>query len=73
MKLTDTKLKSRLLSFLVVFICSISSLQAQGFDDDVVDNPPPAASIDHWILPMFVLGLLLVYYFCKKNQNFTTK
>lgn len=42
--------------------------QAQpGFDDgdDVVDVP--AAPIDQWLLPMFVLGLVLVYWYTRKS------
>lgn len=70
MKLTSTKLLSRLLSFLIVFICSISTIQAQDFEDDVIDNPPPVASIDDWVIPMLLLGMVFMYYFYKK-QMFT--
>lgn len=69
MKLISTKLKNRLLSFVVVFICSISRMQAQTFDEDVLDNLEPEASIDHWVFPMLLLGIIIMYYFYKKHQR----
>lgn len=61
--------------FFVVFVCSTISTFAQDeptFEDDVLDNPPPTAPIDFWLLPMIILGLLYAYFFLKKH-NFKLK
>ena len=53
---------------IVTFLFLTQFVQAQpGFDDgdDVVDVP--AAPIDDWVVPMAVLGILLIYYFYKKQ------
>jgi hypothetical protein len=61
--------------FLIVFVCSTLSTFAQDeptFEDDVVDNPPPTAPIDFWLLPMIILCLLYAYFFLKQH-NFKLK
>lgn len=64
-KLNRTKIKYQLV---VILVFLAQFVQAQpGFDDgdDVVDVP--AAPIDDWVVPMGVLGILLIYYFYKKQ------
>ena len=69
MKFQNNSVYKRIFSFLLIFISSISSIKAQGFDDDVIDNPAPAAPIDNWVMPMLLLGILLMFYFYKKRQT----
>ena len=59
--------RNRIQYQLVVTVLFLAQfVQAQpGFDDDTVDVP--AAPIDDWVLPMGVLGILLIYYFYKKQ------
>ena len=59
--------------YVLVFICSITTIQAQNFDDDVVDNPAPAAPIDNWLVPMFVIGVVLVYYIYRRQSTVTPR
>ena len=57
---------------LVFFIEQL--LQAQpGFDngDDVQDVP--AAPIDNWLIPMFVVGVVLVYYIYRRQLTVTPR
>lgn len=37
------------------------------------DPGAPTAPIDDWVLPMFIIGLLLVYYFYRKYQYSISK
>ena len=59
--------RNRIQYQLVVIVLFLSQfvLAQPGFDDDTVDVP--AAPIDDWVLPMGVLGILLIYYFYKKQ------
>jgi len=50
-------------------VLSVYTAIAQGqpsFTNDVEDVP--AAPIDDWVLPMFILGLLLIYYIHRKHN-----
>ncbi|MFN7013592.1 MAG: hypothetical protein ACK4ON_04880 [Bacteroidia bacterium] len=63
--------RKTILSFVFVFIGSITSVFAQdqpSFDDDVLDNPPPVAPIDFWILPMVLIAMFYAYTFFKKRE-----
>lgn len=71
MKSIYTVNKKVIFSFLVVFVCSTLSTFAQGepdFGDDVLDNPPPVAPIDFWILPMVLMAMFYAYSFLKKRN-----
>jgi hypothetical protein len=62
-KLNRTKIKYQLV---VILVFLAQFVQAQpSFDDDTVDVP--AAPVDDWVVPMAVLGILLIYYFYKKQ------
>lgn len=66
--------RKTILSSFIVFIFSMTSVFAQDqptFDDDVLDNPPPAAPIDYWIFPMIFVAVVYVYFFFK-NQILKT-
>lgn len=54
---------------MVLNLCSFT-LVAQDEDPGfpIEGNPgEPAAPIDQWLLPMFVLGLVLVYWYTRKS------
>lgn len=59
----------RLKVYVIVF--HLLSLTAMAEDEDpgfpTEDPGAPTAPIDDWIAPMFVLGIVLVYYFFKKT------
>ena len=61
----------RLVLILLLFISEISSAQppvfSEGGGDDVYDVP--VNSIDFWIVPMFIVGILLIFYYYKKAQK----
>ena len=65
--------RNRIQNQLVVIVLFLSQfVQAQpGFDDDTVDVP--AAPIDEWLLPMFVVGIVLVYYVYRRKATITPK
>lgn len=65
--------RNRIQYQLVVIVLFLSQfVQAQpGFDDDTVDVP--AAPIDEWLLPMFVVGVVLVYYIYKRKTTVTPR
>jgi len=67
------KIKNNILSVCFIFICFISNVYAQDdlppeFEEDVLDNPLPAAPIDEWIIPMLVIAILVGYYL-KQRQH----
>jgi len=56
---------------LVFFIEQL--LQAQpGFESDDVEDVP-AAPIDNWLIPMFVVGVVLVYYIYRRQLTVTPR
>ena len=61
--------RNRIQYQLVVTVLFLTQfLQAQPVFDDGDDvQDVPAAPIDEWVLPMGVLGILLIYYFYKKQ------
>jgi len=65
--------RNRIQYQLVVIVLFLSQfVQAQpGFDDDTVDVP--AAPIDEWLLPMFVVGVVLVYYIYRRKTTVTPR
>ena len=46
-------------------------LAQPGFDDDTEDVP--AAPIDEWLLPMFLVGVVLVYYIYRRKTTVTPR
>jgi hypothetical protein len=70
-----SKIKNNILYVFLFFTCSISNIFAQDddlppeFEEEVLDNPIPAAPIDDWIIPMLVIAIILGYYIKqRKNQ-----
>jgi hypothetical protein len=64
-KINNNNIKYQLV---LAFVCLTQFIQAQPeFEDgdDVVDVP--AAPIDFLIFPMFLIGVLLLFYYYKKN------
>lgn len=53
---------------MVLNLCSFT-LVAQDKDPGFPAEDPgePAAPIDQWVFPMFVLGLVLVYWYTRKS------
>ncbi|MCR9181681.1 MAG: hypothetical protein NXH73_02040 [Flavobacteriaceae bacterium] len=70
MKILKTLIKKIVLIFTIA-LCAMASqpLYSQIIFDDDVDDSTPAAPIDHWIIPMIVIGLLLIFYYFKKSQK----
>jgi hypothetical protein len=56
--------------FLLVlfFLAQFTQANPPVFDggDDVLDVP--AAPIDHWVLPMAIFGIAVMYYFIQKKR-----
>lgn len=65
--LTNNKIILFLYVILFTPICALAQNEPT-FEDDVLDNPPPAAPIDFWIIPMIILSLLYVYYFLNQSN-----
>ena len=51
---------------ILLFTSALATAQTP-FDDDVVDVP--AAPIDDWMIPMFLLGIAIIAYYMKKKQS----
>ena len=59
---------------LYIFIFTMLTLPVFAQDEDdpgfpVEDPGSPAASIDSWILPMMLLGLVFMFYYYKKQHK----
>lgn len=68
MKTVNTlQIKIYLMVFNLVSIAAMAQ-QDPGFPFEE-DPGSPAAPIDHWILPMAVLGIAVMYYFIKKKRQ----
>ena len=61
-------ISNKILLLGIVFFSFSTQLLAQpGFDDDTVDVP--AAPIDEWVYPMFIIGILSVFWVVRIKQN----
>lgn len=57
----------------IVILLFTQFVQAQpGFESDDVEDVP-AAPIDNWLIPMFVVGVVLVYYIYKRKTTVTPR
>ncbi len=67
------KLNSLLLTICIIGFNLIStSIFAQDTDPGlpiVTDPGSPAAPINDWIFPMMVLGVVFLFFYCKKQQK----
>ncbi len=58
--------------YLFVFNLSCFAAMADGEEDPGLpgeDPGAPAAPIDDWLLPMFIIGVLIVFYYYKKHEK----
>ena len=62
----NRKMKLQIYTLLFCMLSLVVNAQDPGFPGGENDPGAPAAPIDNWIFPMFVLGILLVYYLYKK-------
>jgi hypothetical protein len=68
MKTVNTlQIKIYLMVFNLVSIAAMAQ-QDPGFPFEEDPGEDPAAPIDHWILPMAVLGIAVMYYFIQKRR-----
>ena len=51
---------------ILLFTSTLATAQTP-FDDDVVDVP--AAPLDQWVFPMFLIGIITVVYFIYKKAQ----
>lgn len=57
----------------IVILLFTQFVQAQpGFESDDVEDVP-AAPIDNWLMPMFVVGVVLVYYIYRRQLTVTPR
>jgi hypothetical protein len=66
-KINNNNIKYQLV---LAFVCLTQFIQAQPeFEDgdDVVDVP--AAPIDDWIVPMFIIGIVFMFFYFRKQQK----
>jgi hypothetical protein len=56
----------------LLFIFQTLVIQAQSFDDDVVDNNPPA-SINEWSIPASFIAIGFAFYLCQIVTRKTIK
>ena len=57
----------------IVILLFTQFVQAQpGFESDDVEDVP-AAPIDNWLVPMFVIGVVLVYYIYRRQSTVTPR
>jgi hypothetical protein len=57
----------------IVILLFTQFVQAQpGFESDDVEDVP-AAPIDNWLIPMFVVGVVLVYYIYRRQLTVTPR
>ncbi|EAZ95079.1 hypothetical protein FBBAL38_08829 [Flavobacteria bacterium BAL38] len=65
------KIKFTVLTLYVIAFSLVSTPLLAQDPDFPIDNDPgnaPAAPIDDWVLPMFILTLLLVYFMHRKHN-----
>jgi hypothetical protein len=62
------KNKTKIIYSLAIVLFQMQTLFAQtpGFDDDVQD-----VSVNNWIVPTVILGIIVVYFFIKKKSKIT--
>ena len=61
-------ISNKILLLGIVFFSFSTQLLAQpGFDDDTVDVP--AAPIDEWVYPMFIIGIFVFIRFTYEQMN----
>jgi hypothetical protein len=69
-KINNNNIKYQLV---LAFVCLTQFIQAQPeFEDgdDVVDVPAaPGTPIDDWIVPMFIIGIILLFYYFKEYKK----
>ena len=69
MKTVNTlQIKIYLMVFNLVSFAAMAQ-QDPGFPFEEDPGSDPAAPIDHWVLPMAVLGIAVMYYFIKKKRQ----
>ena len=61
----NLSLKVYLLVFHLLSFAAMAQDEDPGFPAE--DPGTPTAPIDSWILPMFVVGIIMMYYFYKKT------
>jgi hypothetical protein len=67
MKTVNTlQIKIYLMVFNLMSVAAMANDPGFPFEEDPGN---PAAPIDHWILPMAVLGIAVMYYFVKKKRQ----
>jgi hypothetical protein len=70
-----------ILYVLVINLMSFSAKATErGYENEVNDPPnpgfpggDPGLPIDDWMIPMFVIGLVLVYYYYRKQYHKTMR
>jgi hypothetical protein len=66
-KVSEMKNIKNNITRILLFTSALATAQTP-FEDDVVDVP--AAPIDQWVFPMFIIGIITVVYFIyKKTQQ----
>lgn len=58
-----TKISKTVYSFVFILTMNLANAQ-ENFPDDTQDVP-----IDNWIIPMYILGIALIYNFLKKKKQ----
>ena len=59
------KMKMKIYVIVFTMLGFIGKAQDPGFPGDGGDPGPPAAPIDNWIFPMFLVGVLFTYFISK--------
>ncbi len=44
------------------------AIAQEGFEEDVPDITP-AAPIDDWVIPVFLIAIVMMYFYLKKQKN----
>ena len=54
-----------------LFVFNLSCFAAMAQDPEFPGEDPgtPATPIDDWLLPMFIIGVLIVFYYYKKHEK----
>jgi hypothetical protein len=67
MKAVNTlQIKIYLMVFNLMSIAAMANDPGFPFEEDPGEDP--ALPIDHWILPMVIIGIAVMYYFIKKKR-----
>jgi hypothetical protein len=65
----NSKMKLQIYTLLFCMLSLVVNAQDPGFPGGDDDPGTPAAPIDDWIVPMFIIGIILLFYYFKEYKK----